>query len=118
MKNEASAGQFDDDEDDDANSQSKRVRYDEDGNRGENAKKRRLIKNRESARESRSRKKNYMERLEIKCESLTKELDKYKRRVAHLEEQERLNQLSQIDSVAHLLDGRQQLYDRLEDCLE
>lgn len=49
------------------------------------------MKNRESARESRSRKKNYMERLEVKCMALTKELDKYKRRVAHLEEQERLN---------------------------
>ena len=48
-----------------------------------------------------------MERLETKCEGLMKQLDKYKRRVAHLEEQERLNQLNQIDSVAHLLDGRQ-----------
>ena len=89
----------------------------EDADDGTDPRVRRLQKNRESARESRLRKKNYMERQEAKCQALMKQRDRLQRRVRHLEEQERLNQLAQVDSVAQLLDERQQLYDRLEECL-
>ena len=49
---------------------------------------------------------------------LTRERDRLLRRVQHLEEQERLHNLSQVNSITQLLDGRQQLYDKLEECLE
>ena len=40
------------------------------------------------------------------------------RQISALEDRERLNYLSHVDTVEQLLDGRQQLYDRLEEELE
>lgn len=40
------------------------------------------------------------------------------RRVNALEDRERMNYLSHVDTVDQLIKGRQILYDRLEECLE
>jgi len=77
-----------------------------------------LEKNRQSAKESRLRKKYYMQNLEEKNNILEKEKAKLLRKINGLEERERMNYLSHVDTVDQLLQGRQQLYDRLEICLE
>jgi|TARA_B110001450_G_C17224152_1_gene320723 hypothetical protein len=63
------------------------------------AQKRRLEKNRESAKESRKRKKQYMSNLEIHNRTLLKEKAKLMRKINALEERERLNYLSHVDTV-------------------
>ena len=84
----------------------------------EDQKTRRLEKNRQSAKESRLRKKYYMSNLEEKNNVLEKEKARLLRKVNQLEERERLNYLSHVDTVDQLLQGRQDLYDRLELSLE
>lgn len=71
------------------------------------AKDRRLEKNRQSAKESRLRKKNYMSHIEERNKILEKQKAKLLRRIGTLEERERLNYLSHVDTVEQLLDGRQ-----------
>lgn len=85
---------------------------------GEDQKTRRLEKNRQSAKESRLRKKYYMQNLEDKNSILEKEKAKLLRKINQLEEREKLNYLSHVDTVDQLLQGRQDLYDRLELSLE
>ena len=69
----------------------------------EDAQKRRLEKNRESAKESRKRKKQYMSNLEMHNKTLLKEKAKLMRKINTLEERERLNYLSHVDTVDQLL---------------
>jgi len=59
-----------------------------------------------------------MSNLEIHNRTLQKEKAKLMRKINALEERERLNYLSHVDTVDQLLQGRQVLYDRLEECLE
>jgi hypothetical protein len=59
-----------------------------------------------------------MQNLEEKNNILEKEKAKLLRKINGLEERERMNYLSHVDTVDQLLQGRQQLYDRLEICLE
>ena len=86
---------------DDPEAQNKRKR-----GRGANAmvasedqKFRRLEKNRQSAKESRLRKKYYMQNLEEKNNILEKEKAKLLRKINGLEERERMNYLSHVDTV-------------------
>lgn len=83
----------------------------------EDAKTRRLELNRQSAKESRKRKKSYMCNLEDKNKTLEMEKARLMRRINSLEERNRLNYLSHVDTTEQLLEGRQHLYDRLEECL-
>lgn len=85
---------------------------------GEDAKNRRLEKNRQSAKESRLRKKQYIGHLEERNKQLEKQMAKMQRKISMLEDREKLNYLSHVDTVEQMLDGRQQLYDRLEEQLE
>lgn len=72
----------------------------------EDQKFRRLEKNRQSAKESRLRKKFYMQNLEEKNNQLEKEKAKLLRKINGLEERERMNYLSHVDTVDQLLQGR------------
>ena len=69
----------------------------------EDAKNRRLEKNRLSAKESRKRKKNYMSNLEERNNALEKDKARLIRRINALEEREKLNYLSHVDTVDQLL---------------
>jgi len=77
------------------------------GGRTEDPKTRRLKKNRESAKQSRLRKKLYIGDLEQRNRILEKEKAKYIRKINELEERQRLNYLSHVDTVDQLLHGRQ-----------
>lgn len=59
-----------------------------------------------------------MSNLEVRNRILEKEKARLMRKINSLEERERVNQLSHQDTNAQLMDGRQILYDRLEECLE
>ena len=59
-----------------------------------------------------------MTNLEERNYALEREKAKLIRRINALEEREKLNYLSHVDTVDQLLQGRQNLYDRLEECLE
>ena len=59
-----------------------------------------------------------MSNLEDKNNALEKDKARLIRRINALEEREKLNYLSHVDTVDQLLQGRQNLYDRLEECLE
>lgn len=69
----------------------------------EDQKTRRLEKNRQSAKESRLRKKYYMQNLEEKNNVLEKEKARLLRKINQLEEREKLNYLSHVDTVDQLL---------------
>ena len=59
-----------------------------------------------------------MGHLEERNKILEKQKAKLLRKVSALEDRERLNYFCHVDTVEQLLDGRQQLYDRLEEQLE
>jgi hypothetical protein len=59
-----------------------------------------------------------MEHLEVRTQVLEKEKAKLLRKINTLEERERLNFLSHVETTDQMVEGRQQLYDRLEECLE
>ena len=58
-----------------------------------------------------------MNSLEEKNKTLEMEKARLMRKINSLEEKLRLNYLSHVDTTGQLLEGRQHLYDRLEECL-
>lgn len=85
---------------------------------GEENKNRRLELNRLSAKESRKRKKMYMSNLEEKNYILEKEKARLLRKINTLEDRIKMNNLTHVDTTEQMIEGRQHLYDRLEECLE
>ena len=59
-----------------------------------------------------------MSRLEERIAFLEKEKSRLLRRIYNFEEKERLMSVQNINSVNQMLNGRQELYDKLEACLE
>jgi hypothetical protein len=90
----------------------------QEGEEVEDAKIRRLEKNRLSAKESRYRKKQYMTKLEERNQMLEKERARLLRKINNLEDMNKLNGISRTDTINQLIQGKQQLFDRLEQCLE
>ena len=59
-----------------------------------------------------------MSNLEERNQILEKEKAKLLRKINTLEEEKRINYLSHVETTDQFVEGRQHLYDRLEECLD
>jgi len=84
----------------------------------EDQKERRLELNRQSAKESRKRKKMYITNMEEQNRMLMKENTKLQRKISNMEDRMKLTTLSSTGTTQQLIDGRENMYDRLQDCID
>lgn len=60
----------------------------------------------------------YITNLEERNKILEKDMAKLQRQVSALEDKIRLNKLSSVDTTQQMIEGRGNLYDRLQECLD